>query len=301
MVSVARTLLRALAPGKVWSMGLCRLPKSSFEFQQLPPPFKLFNSRELRFNRSAPYTQADPFLTVWESRLYLFYEKVVPGGHGKIACKSTTNLSDFTDHGVVLEELHHLSFPFIFEEAGRLFMIPEASRSGEIPLYEFERVPDRLIKRRVLLKGSYVDSSVIRHDGMWYLFTTNNDGKLELFVSESVLEGVFRPHPCSPIATDLRYSRSGGGPIVVGGKLLRIAQDCSVDYGSNISFHEVTELLPSSYQEQLLMENYFVRDLPFNSKGGHHFSITDFKGETIIAIDGKHDDHLLNRLLLRLV
>ena len=79
--------------------------------------------------------------------------------------------------------------------------------------------------------------------------------------------------------------------------LFRIAQDCSVEYGRNINLMKITELTKTGYKGEIFKENYFKCNQEFNSKGGHHMSIVDFKGHKIIAIDGKHTDYFLNKIL----
>lgn len=291
--------LDLLKPGKIWSFALYQLA-TEFDMKALRDPKIVFNSKRIRFNKKIPYTKADPFVTVVNDVLYIFFELVIPSGRGVIACYSTDDLINFKDEGIVLEENHHLSFPFIIEFDGQIYMIPEAGISGKVSLYKFTEFPRGLRNIKTLLSGNFMDSFLLNHNEMWYLFTTSGEGELHLFVSGSLLNNDFLPHPANPISTDLRYSRSAGGPIKLGSQLCRISQDCSVNYGNNINFHAILEITPTSYQEKILRENFFAKQDEWNLLGAHHLSTCAFKNGYVVAADGKHFDYWINRILLRI-
>jgi hypothetical protein len=299
-VSKLFSIFKALGRGEVWSFAVFS-QASAFSLQALPSPVKIFNSKAFRTSRQAPYTQADPFVFARNGQLFIFYEVVVPGGKGEIACCKTDDLRSFEQLGVVLKERHHLSFPFVFEDDGRTYMVPESSAAREVALYEFTAFPNELHKRRTLLQGEYADSILVKHGGTWYLFTTLADGALQIHCAESLLEGDFQPHPANPITKDRRYSRLGGSILNVEGKLIRISQDCAHNYGDNINFHEILTLSPTDYEEALVHAQFFDKQDAWNQRGAHHLSTCEFQGQHIIVADGKHLDYWMNRLLLRLV
>jgi len=259
-------------------------------------PLKLFNSKRLRLLGSGPHTQADPFLLVDGETLFIFYEQMYPGSVGEIACWKTNDLKAFENCGVVLSEPHHLSFPFVFREGDSVYMLPESKRARQLTLYRFDSLPGPLTKVRTLCNGEYADPILIKHNEHWYLFATSSAG-LELFVAPDLLTGEFRSHPKSPITGDPRYCRSGGGPIRMGGSWLRVAQDCSGNYGDNVSLIEITQLTPDVYEERLLISSWFERGEFWNRDGAHHLSVTQFKGKSVIAADGKHRDYWINKFL----
>ena len=226
----------------------------------------------------------------------MFYESQAVGEHGKINAIRTTDLVNFELIGEVLREPFHLSFPFVFEDKGEIYLMPETLAIGEVALYRFEDFPHGLKKDRVLLHGSYKDSSLIKHDGIWYFFTTSSDG-LELFYIEDLNDGHLIPHRNNPITSDLRYRQCGGSPIVLYDRLYRIAQDGSGEYGRNISVLEITDLSRTNYDERVVADNYFDLKHTWNRRGGHHLSIAEFKGKTVIAVDGKQDDLWVNKFL----
>lgn len=271
----------------------------TIERRSLNAPVKLFNSKKIKLSSRHPRDQADPFLAQQNGVLYIFYEKLLPRGVGTIACARTADVRHFEDLGVVLAEAHHLSYPFVFKDGAKFLLLPEAGQSGEVPLYEFACFPFEPRKVRALIRGRYKDSFVIQKDGLWYLFTTSESG-LEIFFSEDLYRGDFNPHPLNPVVTDPRYARSGGGPLQIDGSLVRVAQDCSESYGRNVSLIEVQDLSPRSYEEKLVLSNFFERRASWNKLGAHHLAVETFLGKTVIAADGSSRDFLINKVFSRL-
>lgn len=292
----------ALAPGKgipLWSFALYRQDQPFSPHQRLGRPVRVFNSRRLRLSGRHPHTRADPFVVAHGEWLTVFYEHMAPKGVGKIAGLRTRDLESFEPLGILLDEPHHLSFPFVFGHAGEMFMMPEARASGEVALYRFTDFPHGLRKLRTLVARPLADPFLLRHDGLWFLFATSSEG-LEIHFADDPVTGIFRPHPRNPIVTDRRYCRSGGGPIALPGQLLRVAQDCSVRYGDNIHLIAINTLSPHDYAEELVVADFFERSEPWNRDGAHHLSVTAFGDATVIAADGKHEDRFVNRLFARL-
>lgn len=64
-------------------------------------------------------------------------------GKGDIAAAESTDRGfTWTPLGVVLTEDWHLSYPFVFEHEGDIFMMPEGSRSGQLKLYRAVDFPN---------------------------------------------------------------------------------------------------------------------------------------------------------------
>ena len=79
--------------------------------------------------------QADPFLFVKDNELYLFYELQHWDDPGCIAMIKTKDLKVWSKPQMVLKEPFHLSFPFVFEDQGVIYMIPESQEDDSIRLY----------------------------------------------------------------------------------------------------------------------------------------------------------------------
>ena len=285
-----------LSPNLIWSIALYSQPKP-FNFDvDLGDPIKLLSSKRLRTSVKHIHTQADPFLFVHRDELFLFFESMAINEPGCIAAYKTMDLSKFDYLGVVLKQPFHLSYPMVFESGSSIFMIPESGASNEVALYRFDDFPSGLNKVRVLLTGKYFDSSLVFHENFWYLFTTSSRG-LEIFYTDDIEKGQLFPHRRSPIINDLNISRCGGLPLVIDKIMYRIAQNCLNKYGGNLNILRILELTPDNYQEQLITANYFDCNNHWNREGGHHLSVTSFAGRTVVAVDGKHRDYLLNKFI----
>lgn len=241
--------------------------------------------------------QADSFLFVKGEELFLFYELQHWDNPGYIVMTKTSDLKTWTKPVIVLQEPFHLSFPYVFEDNGSIYMVPESQESDSIRLYQANDSLTSFTFVRTLLKKereeglhyNLNDSHIYKQEGKYYLFTSYQEDWMyyqELYVTEDLLNGSFVRHPQSPICTSNEYGRNGGSLIQYGNKLLRVTQDCHQNYGDNISLMEVTQLDEQHYQEQLFMRNVFPQNSIFMD-GGHQLNIVQYKGQYIYATDYK--------------
>ena len=287
---------RKLKRNRVWSIAVY-VEDSDFSFKRsIGKPRVILNAKRRRRLGEHVHTYADPFLFPHGDELFLFFESQAVGEPGKIEVKKTSDLVNFEYVGEVLREAFHLSFPFVFRYKDEIYLMPESLATAELALYRFTDFPTKVVKERVLLRGAYKDSSLVCHNDIWYFFTTSQQG-LELYYTEDLLEGHLIPHKHNPLTNDLRYSQCGGSPVRVDGNLFRIAQDCSGEYGRNISILQIDRLEPSVYEERLVADDYFDLRDEFNARGGHHLSCVRFRDKIVIAVDGKQDDLFVNKIL----
>ncbi len=243
--------------------------------------------------------EADPFLFVRKDRLYLFYESKPWLSPGVIKMVSTSDLKHWTKPIIVLKEPFHLSFPWVFEEDGHVYMIPETSGAKAIRLYK--ACNDSLIEFKMVKeivkdiepqdwKVSFVDTSIVKKEDAYYLFTTRLDNNgtniLELYVSDT-LDGEYKKHPCSPIQPNNKLGRNAGSITAYEEKLLRFSQDCTKRYGDDVHVSEIVELTPEKYQEKLIRENLIPTETPFYREGGHQYNAVRYNGQWIVATDAK--------------
>lgn len=241
--------------------------------------------------------QADPFLFVKGKQLYLFYELQNWDDPGYIVMIKTSDLKTWSEPKVVLKEPFHLSFPFVFEDHGTIYMIPESQEDNSVRLYRANDDLSSFSYVRTLLKKkrnadivySYNDSHIYYNDGKYFLFTSYQEDWMyfqELYVAQDLLNDEFVKHPDSPICVSNEFGRNGGSLIVFNGKLLRVTQDCHEDYGDNVSLMEVLKIDAEHYDEILFKHNI----VPHNSifvDGGHQLNISYFDGKYIYALDYK--------------
>ena len=224
---------------------------------------------------------ADPFLFVHKGWLFLFYEDLhYYGNGGNIAMVKTNDLVHWTKPVNILDDNYHYSFPFIFEDEGNVYMIPETGCNN---IFEQPERPKEIIY-------NFCDNVLYKKEGVYYLFTSTWDGtayKLELYTSDK-LDGQYKAHPCSPIRYDNKYGRNGGPLIEHEGKLYRVAQDCAETYGGDIHLLEIEDITPTIYREKVYKENLIPKMQSYYKDGGHQLSFAEFKGKTIIATDAKN-------------
>lgn len=241
--------------------------------------------------------QADSFLFVKEEELFLFYELQHWDDPGCIAMVKTRDLKTWTKPQIVLQQPFHLSFPYVFEDNGTIYMIPESQESDSIRLFKANEDLTAFTFVRTLLQQerkdgihyNYNDSHIYREEGKYYLFTSYQKDWMyyqELYVTDDLLNGNFVKHPASPICISNEYGRNGGSLIHYDGQLLRVTQDCHENYGDNVSLFEITQLDEEHYEEKLFRRNIFPKNSIFID-GGHQLNIASFKGKYIYATDYK--------------
>ena len=201
---------------------------------------------------------ADPFPVRRAGRDYLFFEDL-----DHKTSKGVISVVPFDDHGVavasipVLEEPWHLSYPFMIEENGEIYMVPESSLSGEIAIYRAADFPHRWQKEAVLVSGvEAADATIIRHDGLYWMFAVVRDGiggysdTLAIWHAPALF-GPWTAHAGNPLLIDDRAARPAGNMVLRDGQLWRPVQDCRAGYGAALGLARVTQLDTESYAQKV--------------------------------------------------
>lgn len=258
--------------------------------------------------------EADPFLFVKDNILYLFFESKNIGENGVIKVTSTSDLKTWDAPVTVLSEQCHLSYPFVFEDSGEVYMIPETGELKSIRLYKaithdlskWEYVKTLVSEDDKVsdVELSFCDSSICIHNGIYYLFTTivrNNTNELHIYYS-NCLESDFIKHSKNPVVVSNEYGRCAGSVIPYQGKMYRVSQECSKSYGENVCVLEILALSQDVYKEKVVKNDLFDRKEPFYRHGVHQFNVAKFNGKYIVATDAKGYEKLIGqRLLSRIV
>ena len=156
------------------------------------------------------------------------------------------------DHGEALRARHHLSYPYIIEDGGEAYMLPEAHRSGKLTLYRARAFPHDWEEAGELLPAPAIDPSVIFHAGQWWMFysVAGVDGRemrqLHVAVADK-LTGPWRGLAANPVRTAIDSARPGGTPFALDGKLYLPTQNCDGGYGLSISLLEVKKLTEGAF------------------------------------------------------
>ena len=197
---------------------------------------------------------ADPFMLRAGRSWHMFFE-VMPAARrlGVIGHATSADGLAWTYDRVVLAETFHLSYPHVFEWGGEHFLVPESHQAGAVRLYRTGRFPFGWEPLATLLEGEWVEPTLFRHGGRWWLFAAappQHATRLHLFGAQ-VLTGPWREHPASPVVRDDGSSARPAGRVVAHeGALLRFTQDCTRRYGERVTAFEITELTPEIYRER---------------------------------------------------
>jgi hypothetical protein len=157
-----------------------------------------------------------------------------------------------TAQGLALAEPFHLSYPAIIEDEGRLYMLPEAHKSGALTLYACARFPDLWVPAARLLDAPAIDATVTHHNGRWWMFYSlpgpDDRAMRELHVAWSDrLTGPWRQHAANPVRTGFSDSRPGGSIFERDGRLHLPVQDCDGGYGRAVQVLRIDELTPTTF------------------------------------------------------
>jgi hypothetical protein len=201
---------------------------------------------------------ADPFPVKRDGAYTVFFEDAtLDPEHGHISAVELGRAGARGEPFKVLERDYHLSYPFLFEWRGELFMLPETSENETIELYRCASFPGGWEQEKVLMEGVRLfDATLAEVEGRWWMFATfGPEGvtvpcdDLHLFYADSPL-GPWRPHRLNPVKTDGRGSRPAGALFRRGANLYRPAQDCSKHYGYAMTINRVLRLTPDEYREE---------------------------------------------------
>lgn len=204
---------------------------------------------------------ADPFLIKRNGKYYIFMEELIYKKKiGHLAVMELDEKGNYTTPKTILKKPYHLSYPFLFEDQGHLYMIPETAEAKEIQLYKCTNFPYEWQLEKVLMKDIIaVDATVYKKDGLYWMFTNlkvakgmSSNIELFLFYSKELVSDEWTPHPMNPIVTDIQKARPAGQLFLDKGNLMRPSQNCSHHYGYGLSINEITRMDKSNFEEVTL-------------------------------------------------
>lgn len=198
---------------------------------------------------------ADPFGIRRDGGLFVFAEAYdYRTRHGVIDLLELDDTLRVIARRTVLREAWHLSYPYVFEADGAVWMAPEAHRAGVFTFYRAEQFPDVWTPvSRSELDTPAVDPTVFRHGGLWWLAYAPDgsqaakQGRLHLAWAEA-LTSPWRPHAGNPVRVSRASSRPGGTPFEVDGQLMLPVQDCVATYGHAIRLLRIDVLTPDRFE-----------------------------------------------------
>jgi hypothetical protein len=252
---------------QLYIKALRKVVKRQFYFNQWILLFSIESNRVInktfkKYKRILPPKDrfwADPFILKRNRNYYIFFEELIyTQNRGKISVIEMDENGNYTKPKVVLETEYHLSYPFLIEDNGELYMIPETEQNRTIELYKCVEFPNKWELEKTLFRDlKAVDSTIFKYNDKYWLFTnlTEYEGEdvineLHLFYSEHLLSDTWTSHPQNPITTNHAFSRPAGNIFVQNNKVFRPAQNCSKHYGYGIQIQEIIKLTINEYEEK---------------------------------------------------
>jgi len=226
--------------------------------------------------------QADPFFWQRGEETWCFFETFdyrTRLGHISAGRVESGRLESIQ---TVLQPSYHLSFPFLFEHNGQLFMMPESCASQRIELWRCTAFPDKWELHRTALEGTNLsDSTLAEIDGVWWLFTNICDdpfgdmnSELHLFRADGPMLEKLEPHPLNPVVFNSRCARNAGRIFQRDGVFYRPAQDNSHGvYGYGLHLMRIDQLTIERYSESSV--RHITPTFKQGITGCHHIDILD--------------------------
>jgi hypothetical protein len=280
--NLAAKFFRLILRHEEWAIGIANAPITAFVNAKTLPEIHWLPIR------ARGHYVADPFGFVDDNETIILCEEYdYWRSHGVISKYSGQDVESIAYRGNVFDTAHHLSYPFLFWDERELYCIPESSEARHVKLYKATPSVSSWEEAATLLSNfAAADSTVVNHDGRWWLFCTNADDgrqdKLFIWHSETLL-GPWQPHMCNPVKIDVRSARPAGTPFHFDGDLYRPAQNCSITYGGRISLNKVTRLTTTTFEETVC--NVIGPAVDGKYTDGMH-TLSRF-GEEMTLVDGK--------------
>ncbi len=218
--------------------------------------------------------------------------------HGRIQYVSYNAEFKAIDQGEALAAPHHLSYPFLIQDGGDIYMLPEAHRSGALSLYRATAFPKAWEKVCDLISGPVVDASVIQVNGTWWMFYTldgaDQRAMRELYIASAPrLTGPWTPAN-APALISLETARPGGTPFIHDDAVYLPTQDCRTEYGAAVNVLRLNAIEPFAATPVQKITPAFL-NTPFTD-GLHTLSACG----DVTLFDVKHIDRSPRRAVINL-
>ena len=206
------------------------------------------------------YWYADPFVYEKDGVVYLFFEALdlvqVKGILGYCILREDGTC---TKPKMIIEEHCHLSFPYIFEHEGSIYIMPEMCGDYSLTLFKAISFPDKWEKTIAVLPDVYACDSIFIEKGCERYLLTNEmyhhvpHGQYASCWVKNYLysmDGLKVLDHGTWVAEGDYGIRNAGKSFVEDGIVYRIGQDCrDKKYGRGLVLFKVSSLMPYSEEE----------------------------------------------------
>ena len=279
----------------IWNVGIVTAKKEEF-LSGLPKSSVVWLPQTKSFT-----FYADPFGLWRNNLLYIFVEAFdYRIGKGTIECFVLDRHFKVQEKFPVIEEQYHLSYPFLIEEEGGIFLIPESSKHYKTWVYKAIDFPDKWQKESIIMPGMpIVDASFLKYKGQWWMFFAiagkNHRARRELHVATAQsIKGPWKLHKQNPVREGVDSSRPGGKPFIYKGDPYLPVQDCRDGYGKKLHLLRIKNLSETNFDAEIVssVEPFFCNTF---KDGLHHFASCG----DVTLIDSKFTDISLHGFLIK--
>ena len=235
-----------------------------------------FNTTFNVIDNDRNYWAADPFLFDYNDDIYIFAElydyKLCRGCIGY----TKWNGKSFDGWTKVITEEFHLSYPFIFEYDGEIYILPESGADNSLFLYKAIVFPSKWKKERIIKQDIiFADTTPFIYDKHKYALTydVKEQGGFHITLldiendTEKSLDYLKNQELRRPAGRFFEYNNS---PV-------RPAQICINDYGEGLVFYNVT--IDNNQYTETEVERITPNNLSFSKKmpldGMHTYNSSD--------------------------
>ncbi len=254
----------------IWSIGLLRGSRLN-DLQPTESPNPIVTANDFKKWNGAAV--ADPFAIFRDGAWYLFFELFQNNSNNAVVGASrSTNLKDWEPLGIVLKQPHHLSYPFVFEHDGQIYMMPESKSVRRVDLFRAVEFPYRWEFEKTILQGRLMDCSMVQHQSRYWIFAGWRSHGLKLFHASHPL-GPWKSHWLPWLRVYSRSStRPGGRPVHCDNNLIRFSQDCTDYYGQQLRAWQVTRMNRLWYSEKPMFKEPILTGTGngWNARCMHH-------------------------------
>lgn len=203
---------------------------------------------------------ADPFLFKYQGKTYVFFEAYCyKAKKGKISCGLIEN-EEIINVQDVLDLDYHLSYPFVFEESGEIYLMPETLENKRLEVYKCVRFPDKWELYTTAFEDEMVADAFFYNDSLKqkWLFVNKRpikslpiNSELYIYRVDSTKLEALEPHAQNPVIIDSRIARNGGAIFGYKNEIYRPSQR-NVDgvYGKALNINKILKLTIDEYIEE---------------------------------------------------
>jgi hypothetical protein len=212
---------------------------------------------------------ADPFVFISkDGETHILAEQFTTGElDGKITLLAHNYGKGFSSPRTILQTESHFSYPHIYEENEKTYVLIENAFNNTLASYEYNEQRKELHSKKQISDLPLIDATVLKKNNKYWLFgTLLGEGKfsqLHIYHADNLC-GPYKAHTGNPVKNNLDGSRPAGAFIEVDGEIYRPAQNCSMYYGESITINKVINLSETEFKEEEYMKIAANKSEEFN-------------------------------------